>query len=54
MRVLVTGAAGFFGSRISAHFEGDEVHAIDVPAAPRVVDPAQGVQHPLAGKLVHG
>ncbi len=35
MRVLVTGAAGFFGSRISAHFEGDEVHAIDVPAAPR-------------------
>lgn len=29
MRVLITGAAGFFGSRAALHFPSDEVHLVD-------------------------
>ncbi len=32
-RVLVTGGAGFFGSRVALHFAGDDVHLCDRPDA---------------------
>jgi nucleoside-diphosphate-sugar epimerase len=43
MRVLITGGAGFFGSRAALHFPGHDVHLVDQGALPWSRPDALGV-----------